>query len=93
MRRRTFLAAVPLAAAGVAFGRDAAAQTAEPPPLSPALSGSEHFEDVEAGDRPVGASFGTRSEVFGRNGAASSSHPLGTLAGIEILKRGGSAVD
>jgi gamma-glutamyltranspeptidase/glutathione hydrolase len=48
---------------------------------------------VHAGDRPVGASFATRSEVFGRNGAAATSHPLGTLAGIEILKRGGSAVD
>jgi gamma-glutamyltranspeptidase/glutathione hydrolase len=31
--------------------------------------------------------------VFGRNGAAASSHPLGTLAGIEVLKKGGSAVD
>jgi gamma-glutamyltranspeptidase/glutathione hydrolase len=31
--------------------------------------------------------------VFGRNGAAATSHPLGTLAGIEILKKGGSAVD
>jgi gamma-glutamyltranspeptidase/glutathione hydrolase len=48
---------------------------------------------VQAGDRPVGPSFGTRSEVFGSNGAAATSHPLATLAGIEILKKGGSAVD
>ena len=41
----------------------------------------------------VGASFASRSEVFGRNGAAATSHPLATLAGIEILKKGGSAVD
>ncbi|MDQ3561362.1 MAG: gamma-glutamyltransferase family protein [Pseudomonadota bacterium] len=41
----------------------------------------------------MGASFGTRSEVFGRNGAAATSHPLATLAGIEMLKKGGSAVD
>ena len=89
MRRRTFLAALPAAAASAALARSAAAQE----PLSPALPGTQHYPDVEAGDRPVGASFGTRSEVFGRNGAAASSHPLGTLAGIEILKKGGSAVD
>ncbi len=89
MRRRTFLAALPAVAASAAFARSAAAQE----PLSPALPGTRHYPDVEAGDRPVGPSFGTRSEVFGRNGAAASSHPLGTLAGIEILKKGGSAVD
>jgi gamma-glutamyltranspeptidase/glutathione hydrolase len=63
------------------------------PPLNPALPATQLFRDVQAGDRPVGASFGTRSEVFGSNGAAATSHPLGTLAGIEILKKGGSAVD
>jgi gamma-glutamyltranspeptidase/glutathione hydrolase len=63
------------------------------PPLNPALPATQLFRDVQAGDRPVGASFGTRSEVYGSNGAAATSHPLGTLAGIEILKKGGSAVD
>ena len=91
MRRRTFLAAVPAAAVGLSISRSAGAQTGEP--VSPALPGTQLYPDVEAGDRPVGASFATRSEVFGRNGAAASSHPLGTLAGIEILKKGGSAVD
>ncbi|WP_129792239.1 gamma-glutamyltransferase family protein [Sphingosinicella sp. CPCC 101087] len=94
MKRRTFLAAAPLAAVGLASARQALSQTAPvAPPLSPSLPATQHYPDVEAGDRPVGASFGTRSEVFGRNGAAASSHPLGTLAGIEILKKGGSAVD
>ncbi|HEY0026310.1 MAG TPA: gamma-glutamyltransferase family protein [Allosphingosinicella sp.] len=91
MRRRTFLAAVPAAAVGLSLARNAGAQPGEP--VSPALPGTQLYPDVEAGDRPVGASFATRSEVFGRNGAAASSHPLGTLAGIEILKKGGSAVD
>ena len=94
MKRRTLLAAAPLAAIGLPFARVASAQsTGAAPPLNPALPATQYFPDVHAGDRPVGASFATRSEVFGRNGAAATSHPLGTLVGIEILKKGGSAVD
>lgn len=94
MKRRTFLAAAPLAAVSLNFSRSASAQTvATAPPLSPALPATQYFPDVHPGDRPVGPSFVTRSEVFGRNGATATSHPLGTLAGIEILKKGGSAVD
>jgi gamma-glutamyltranspeptidase/glutathione hydrolase len=95
MRRRTFLSAAPAAAAGLAIGTRAAAQQPfpQPEPISPGLPATRGYADVEAGDRPVGAGFATRSEVFGRHGAAGSSHPLGTLAGIEILKKGGSAVD
>jgi gamma-glutamyltranspeptidase / glutathione hydrolase len=94
LKRRTFLAALPLAAAGVPLARHQAARAADPSaPLSDALPGTQLYPGVEAGDRPVGPSFVTRSEAFGCNGAAASSHPLGTLAGIEILKKGGSAVD
>src|SRR5688572_12973397 len=94
VKRRTFLAAAPLAAVGLASARGSSQGTSPAlPPLSPSLPGTQFYPDVEAGDRPVGASFATRSEVFGRNGAAASSHPLATLAGIEILKRGGSAAD
>jgi len=94
VRRRTFLAGAPLAAVALTSARGVAAPTSETaPPLSPSLPATQLFPDVDAGDRPVGASFATRSEVFGRNGAAATSHPLGTLAGIEILRKGGSAVD
>ncbi len=57
--------------------------------------GAERFErpDVHAGDRPSGASFASRSAALGRSGAAGTAHPLATLAAIETLKRGGSAVD
>jgi len=57
--------------------------------------GSEHFlrPDVHAGDRVFGASFATRSSVYGCNGAAGTAHPFATMAAIDILKRGGSAAD
>jgi gamma-glutamyltranspeptidase/glutathione hydrolase len=93
VKRRTFLAAAPLAALGLPLHRGSAQTPKLAPPLSPALPATQLYPDVQAGDRPVGASFATRSEVFGRNGAAATSHPLATLAGVEILKKGGSAVD
>src|SRR5258705_12525375 len=44
-------------------------------------------------DRITGKNFATRSEVVGRHGMVCTSVPLATQVGIEILKRGGSAVD
>ena len=108
MRRRTFLAALPLAAAGSAsFGNSmpgspvasmpngaqpAETQTALPKFQAP---GEERFlrPDVHAGDRPSGASFASRSPALGCSGAAGTAHPIATQVAIEMLKRGGSAVD
>src|SRR3989442_5306168 len=44
-------------------------------------------------DRITGKNFATRSEVVARHGMVCTSVPLGTQVGIDILKRGGSAVD
>jgi gamma-glutamyltranspeptidase / glutathione hydrolase len=44
-------------------------------------------------DRITGKTFATRSEVMARHGMVCTSVPLATQVGIEILKRGGSAVD
>jgi gamma-glutamyltranspeptidase / glutathione hydrolase len=44
-------------------------------------------------DRITGLPFATRSEVVARHGMVCTSVPLATEVGIDILKRGGSAVD
>jgi gamma-glutamyltranspeptidase/glutathione hydrolase len=44
-------------------------------------------------DRLSGRSFATRSEVLATNGMAATSHPLATQIAVDILKKGGSAVD
>ena len=45
------------------------------------------------GDRITGRTFVTRSEVFARHGMAATSQPLATQVAIDILKKGGTAVD
>lgn len=96
MKRRTFIAGVPAAAVALSLDGAAPAQpaaNAAPPGFQPQGAESYARPDVHAGDRPVGASFASRSTVYGRSGAAGSAHPLATLAAIEILKKGGSAID
>jgi gamma-glutamyltranspeptidase/glutathione hydrolase len=44
-------------------------------------------------DRVTGKNFATRSEVLATHGMVCTSVPAATQVGLEILKRGGSAVD
>src|SRR5687768_5803581 len=81
MRRRTFLATLPALASAGAF-----AQTRAQNP-------NRDRRDVAFGDRVDGATFASRSAVWGIHVAAATAQPLATLAAIEILKAGGSAVD
>ncbi|RMF25253.1 MAG: gamma-glutamyltransferase [Bacteroidetes bacterium] len=46
-----------------------------------------------AQDRITGKPFATRSEVIARNGMACTSQPLATQVALDILKRGGNAMD
>ncbi len=48
---------------------------------------------AHGGDRIVDQNFATRSEVIARHGVAATSHPLATMVAVDILKKGGSAVD
>jgi gamma-glutamyltranspeptidase / glutathione hydrolase len=44
-------------------------------------------------DRITGKPFATRSDVLGRHGMVCTSVPAATQVGLDILKRGGSAID
>src|ERR1700730_5327894 len=103
MQRRSFLASVPAAVAApllaisVESARGAGAmpssgQTAGPPVWAP---GEERFirNDVRSGDRVTGASFASRTAVYGTSGAAGNAHPLAAQTGIQLFKRGRAAVD
>ena len=48
---------------------------------------------ASGGDRITGRAFATRSEVIARQGLAATSQPLATQIALDILRRGGSAVD
>ena len=44
-------------------------------------------------DRVTGELFSSRSEVISQNGMVATSHPLATQIGVDILKKGGNAID
>ena len=46
-----------------------------------------------AGPRPSGSLVPTRSEVIATHGMAATSHPLVSQVAVDVLKRGGTAVD
>jgi len=105
LRRRSFIAALPLAVTGsiasahrsIAIAQSDERKTGPSNTSLPKFqaAGDERFvrPDVHAGDRVSGASFASRSAAMGCSGAAGTAHPIATLTAIETLKRGGSAID
>lgn len=45
------------------------------------------------GDRYTGQGFATRAPVLGQHGMAATAQPLATQVAIDVLKKGGSAID
>lgn len=48
---------------------------------------------TKAQDRVSGQTFTTRSEIIAQNGMVATSQPLATQAALDILKKGGTAID
>ena len=57
------------------------------------IVGTLSLSALQAQDRLTGESFATRSVVMAQNGMACTSHPLATMTAIDILKKGGNAID
>jgi gamma-glutamyltranspeptidase / glutathione hydrolase len=51
------------------------------------------FGQLSRGDRYSGAPWATRSPVIGQHGMVATEQPLCSLAAIDILRKGGTAVD
>jgi len=51
------------------------------------------YGQMSRGDRYSGAPWATRSPVIGQHGMVASEQPLASLAAIDILRKGGSAID
>ena len=50
-------------------------------------------QPLPAQDRITGRSFATRSEVIARHAMAATSQPLATQVALEIMRKGGNAID
>src|SRR5579862_9761578 len=61
--------------------------------MAMSITATVSYGDLGRGDRYSGAKWATRSPVLAQHGIAATAQPLATLVAVDILKKGGSAVD
>lgn len=57
------------------------------------LAAGDTGSSADDGRRPVGAAFASRSPVHAAQGAAATTNPLATASALDVLRRGGTALD
>ena len=77
----------------MAVGLGTALPTAQSPVQSCEAEVRPSWCNAVPGDRADGWMPQRRSEVMARNGVVATSQPLAAQAGLDILKRGGNAID
>jgi gamma-glutamyltranspeptidase / glutathione hydrolase len=60
---------------------------------SAVFGGEPPLAGAGGGDRYSGPAFATRAPVLARHGMAATAQPLATMIAVDVLKKGGSAVD
>ena len=58
-----------------------------------AMIGTAFGDNVGRGDRYAGAPWATRPPTLGQHGMAATENPLATQIALDVLKKGGSAID
>jgi gamma-glutamyltranspeptidase/glutathione hydrolase len=58
-----------------------------------AMIGVASGDTIGRGDRYAGAAWASRPPVLGQNGMAATENPLATQIALDVLKKGGSAID
>ncbi len=61
--------------------------------MATALADNAPTAAPDGGDRYTGLGFATRAPVLAQHGMAATAQPLATMIAVDILKKGGSAVD